>query len=73
MDQANAILTEAEYDAALARVTVLTDDLTEPGGQVDDPHHPSRVELDLLIPIIQAYEDLHHPIEQPDAVAAGEP
>ena len=66
------IQTEAEYDAALARVSKLMDDLSGPAGQLEDLKHPSRVELDLLVPMIEAYEDQQHPIERPDPVASAQ-
>ena len=70
MASAKPIRTEADYDSALARVTVLMDDLTTPDGQIDDLDHPSRVELDELVALIEAYEDERHPIETPNPVAA---
>ena len=73
MATATAIHTEADYDAALARVTKLIDDLSSPNGQIDDVNHPSRIELDALVTLIEAYEDRHYPIDQPKPVAAIEP
>ena len=56
------INTETDYDAALERVTELMDDLSSPDGQIDDPNHPSRIELDTLVDAIETYESVHHPI-----------
>ena len=72
-ETAKVIRTEAEYDAALARVSELMDDLSGPAGQLEDLKHPSRVELDLLVPMIEAYEDQQHPIEKPAPVASAPP
>ncbi len=70
---AKVIRTEAEYDAALARVSVLMDALSGPAGQSEDLEHPGRVELDLLVLMIEAYEDQQHPIERPVPVASAPP
>ena len=71
MATVNPIETEADYDVALERVTVLMDDLSGPDGQIDNPDHPSRIELDTLVDSIEAYEAVHHPIES-NSVAATE-
>ena len=64
MADKRSITTEAEYDAALARVSELMDVLTEPHGQIEDANHPARVELDGLVDLIEAYENEHYPMEQ---------
>ena len=61
---------ESDYDEALARVTVLMDHLSGPDGQIDDADHPSRIELDTLVDLIEAYETVHHPIERSNAVSS---
>ena len=66
MASPNTIRTEADYDSALARVTVLMDDLTTPDGQIDDVSNPSRIELEALVALIEAYEDERHPISSPN-------
>ena len=66
------IQTEADYDAALERVTALMDDLSGPDGQIDDASHPSRIQLDALVAVIEAYEAVHYPIEQPRPAASVE-
>lgn len=65
MASANPIRTEADYDSALARVTALMDDLTTPNGQIDDVSNPSRIELEALVALIEAYEDERHLIGSP--------
>ncbi len=72
MTIAKHIQNEQEYDAALDRVTALMDDLSGPDGQIDDPNHPNRIELDALVASIEAYEAVHHPIEQTNFVAISE-
>ena len=49
MTSVKLIQNEADYDAALARVTELMDDLSGPDGQISDENHPSRIELDLSL------------------------
>jgi len=63
------IITEADYDTALARVSELMDALTGPHGQTEDANHPAKVELDALVDLIEAYESEHYPMEQSEAVA----
>ncbi len=69
MTDTRKITTEADYDAALARVSDLMDALTGPEGQIEDANHPARVELDALVDLIEAYESTHYPMEQSEAVA----
>ena len=64
------IRTEADYDAALARVSDLMDILSGPEGQVEDPEDPDRIELDVLVDLVEHYEAKHHPVGFPSAVAA---
>ena len=70
MTDAHPIITEADYDAALARVSELMDALTRPEGQIEDVNHPARVELDALVDLIESYENEHYPMEHQDAVTA---
>ena len=52
---------EADYDAALARVDTLMDaELETPQGD----------ELDILVTLIEKYENQHHPIDTPNPVEA---
>jgi HTH-type transcriptional regulator/antitoxin HigA len=53
------VRTEAEYDAAVARLTQLMD--AEPGTAAGD-------ELDILATLVDAYETKHFPIATPDPV-----
>ena len=64
------IRTEEDYEAALARVSDLIDSLSGPQGQVDDPNHPARLELDVLTDMVELYEARHYPIDPPTAVGA---
>ena len=59
------IRTEEDYEAALARVSELIDALSGPQGQVDDPNHPARLELDVLTDLVELYEARHYPIAPP--------
>ena len=52
---------EANYDAALSRLGELW------GARLDTPEGD---ELDILILLIDAYEEKHHPIPAPDPIAA---
>ncbi len=70
MADIHPITTEADYDAALVRVSELMDALSSPQGQIEDVRHPARVELDALVDLIEKYENEHYPIEHPDAVTA---
>ena len=55
------IKTETDYDAALLR-------LGDIWGAPSDT--PQGDELDILILLIDAYEEKHHPIPEPDPIAA---
>jgi len=57
----NPIKTEADYDAALERIELLMD------AEMDSPEGD---ELDILVTLVEAYEDKHHPIATPDPVEA---
>ena len=61
MAKAKAIRTEADYDAALARVHELWN--AEPGSTEGD-------ELDALVDLVEAYEDEHYPIGCPSPLGA---
>ncbi len=65
------IRTEADYKEALARVYELMTDLSPREGQIEDLDHPSRIELDVLAPMVLEYEDEHYPIDPPtDPIAS---
>ena len=55
------IRTEADYEAALARVAALMD--AREGT-------PEGEELDVLVDLVEVYEDKHFPMGYPDPVAA---
>ena len=61
MDNIRLIRTEADYEAAIARVADLMD--AEAGTPAGD-------ELEHLAMVIEAYEEQHHPIELPDPISA---
>lgn len=52
---------EADHRAALERVEALMD--AEPGTEEGD-------ELEVLVALIEAYEDRHYPVEAPDPIEA---
>ena len=54
---------EADYEAALAAVSPLFDNQPEPGSEVGDF-------LEVMILLIEKYEQEHYPIEAPDPVEA---
>lgn len=54
---------EADYEAALAAVSPLFDNEPEPGSEAGDF-------LDVMILLIEKYEQEHYPIEAPDPVEA---
>ena len=64
------IRTDEDHEAALARITELMDELSPSEGQIDDPDHPSRAELDVLTTMVTVYEEQHHPIGPADPIAA---
>ncbi len=55
------VRTEEDYEAALARI----DELMEA-----EPNTPEDDELDVLVSLVERYEENHHPIGPPDPVAA---
>lgn len=61
MVNVSPIRTEADYEAALARAAELMDALVET---------PEEDELDVLADLIEAYEDRHFPIGDPDPIGA---
>jgi HTH-type transcriptional regulator/antitoxin HigA len=55
------IKTETDNQAALARIEQLWD---------AQPNTPEGDELDVLVTLVQAFEDVHYPIEAPNPVDA---
>ena len=70
MEKTETIRSEAEYDAALARISELMDALSGPQGQITDGNHPHQVELGSLVSQVERYEDEHYPIDPPSPSAA---
>ena len=70
MAQFRAIRSEEDYDAALARITQLMDEMSGPEGQDEDVDDPFRVELDVLTDLVELYEERRHSIGLPDPVSA---
>jgi len=57
MNQWSTLLTEEDYDKALERTIELFN---------SDANTPEAKELDQLLPLVMAYEDIHYPIPLPD-------
>ena len=64
------IRSEEDYEEALARVAGLLDELSGPDGQVDDPDHPGRIELEVLTDLVEVYESRTLDMGFPTAVQA---
>ena len=56
MVQVRAIRSEEDYEAALARISELMDALSGQEGQMEDPDDPRRVELEVLVDLVEFYE-----------------
>lgn len=61
--KARIIKTEADYEEALARIDVLMD--TDPDVETDEGK-----ELELLVMLVEQYEDIHYPMDLPSPVEA---
>ena len=70
MAQIRAIRSEEDYDTALARINELMDALSRLEEQVEDADDPNRVELNVLVDLVELYEDRRHPIGFPDPISA---
>jgi HTH-type transcriptional regulator / antitoxin HigA len=57
----NPIKTEKDYDMALQRVNVIFD---------AKPNSLEADELDILVTLIEKYEQVHYPIPEPDPIEA---
>lgn len=57
------IRTEQDYQEAVKRLDTLLDMNPDPGSDLDD-------ELEVLTTLVQAYEQVHYPIELPDPIDA---
>jgi len=60
MVNVSPIRSERDYQAALAEIETLMD--AKPGSAKGD-------RLDILVTLVQAYEQIHHPIDLPDPIA----
>jgi HTH-type transcriptional regulator/antitoxin HigA len=63
MMEIRPIHTKAEYRASLKRVSVLMD--LDP-----DVNTPDGNELEVLLILVERYEDEHYPVEKPDPIEA---
>ena len=55
------VRSEEDYEAALARIAELMD---------AEPNTPEDDELDILVGLVERFEESHHPINPPGPVAA---
>ena len=60
MAEITQVRTEAEYDAALARISELLN---------SEPYSPEDEELDRITTLVEIYEDEHYPMGEPDPVS----
>ena len=64
------IRSEEDYEEALARVADLLDELSGPDGQIEDPDHPGRIELEVLSDLVEVYESRTVDVGFPTAIQA---
>ncbi len=60
MAEITQVRTEAEYDAALARISELLD---------SEPYSPEDEELDRITTLVEIYEDEHYPMGESNPVS----
>ena len=70
MVQVRAIRSEEDCENALARISELMDELSGTEGQPEDVEAPNRIELDVLVDLVELYEERHHPMAMPDPISA---
>ena len=70
MTTIRAIRTDEDYENALERIQELLDVLSGDDGQIEDPEHPARTELDVLSDLVEHYEGKTVEIGYPDPIAA---
>ena len=70
MAQVRAIRSEEDYEDALARISELMDALSGPDGQVEDAETPDRLELEVLMDLVEHYESRSRTLGLPDPVSA---
>lgn len=61
MADTRPVRTQADYEAALARIDEIMD---------ADPDSPDARELDVLVDLVELYESRHEPMGHPDPVSA---
>ncbi len=61
MTRIRPVRTEEDYEAALVRIDELMD---------AEANTPEDDELDVLVGLVERYEETHHPIPPPDPIAA---
>ncbi len=64
------IRNEEDYEEAMARIGELLDELAGYDEQVNDPDHPSMVELEVLSDLVEVYESKAVPMRLPTAIEA---
>ena len=64
------IRSEKDYGEALTRIGELMDELSGPDGQIEDPAHPSMIELEVLSDLVEVYESKSVDIGPPSAIEA---
>ena len=70
MVQVRAIRSEEDHENALARISELMDELSGSEGLTEDLEAPSRIELDVLVDLVELYEERHHAMALPDPISA---
>ena len=70
MVQVRAIRSEEDYEAALARISELMDALSGHERQMEDPDDPRRVELEVLVDLVEFYESRSDNWGLPNPVSA---
>ena len=64
------IRSEEDYEEALARIGELLDGLSAAEGQIEDPDHPSMIELEVLSDLVEIYESKTVDMGFPSAIEA---
>ena len=64
------IRNEEDYEEALARIGDLLEELSGPDGQIENPNHPSRLELEVLSDLVEVYESKTVDVGLPSAIEA---
>ena len=64
------IRSEEDYEEALARIGDLLDELSVAEEQIEDPDHPSMIELEVLSDLVEVYESKTVDMGFPSAIEA---